>query len=187
MPNIVEQGRDNPSMIRRPNCIAALAATLAVACSPTLDWREFVPEGSGLSMTFPCRTDRHARPVTMGGAQVQMEMLVCSAGGATWAVSFFDVADPAKVSATLAEWRGAAVANVRGVLPQPAPMHVKGMTPNDQAVHVVVSGTLPDGAAVQEHAAFFVHGLRVYSATVIGAAPAPQAVEAFFNGLKFPA
>jgi len=40
---------------------------------------------------------------------------------------------------------------------------------------------------VQEHAAFFVHGLRVYSATVIGAQPSPQAVELFFGGLKFPA
>jgi hypothetical protein len=61
------------------------------------------------------------------------------------------------------------------------------MTPNDQAGRMVISGRLPDGAAVQEHAVFFVRGLRVYSATLIGARPAPQAVEIFFSGLKFPA
>ena len=61
------------------------------------------------------------------------------------------------------------------------------MTPNDQAGRMVVSGRLPDGAAVQEHALFFVRGLRVYSATVIGAKPVPQAVEIFFGGLRFPA
>jgi hypothetical protein len=51
----------------------------------------------------------------------------------------------------------------------------------------VLSGRLPDGAPVQEHAVFFTRGLRVYSATVIGAKPALPAVETFFGGLKFPA
>lgn len=174
-------------MIRPITWIATLAAAGAAACSPALDWREFVPEGSGLSMTFPCRTDHHERPVLVAGAKVQMQMLVCDAGDATWAVSFFDVADPARVSATLAEWRAIAVANVQGVAAAPAPVQIKGMTPNDQAVRVVASGKLPDGVAVQEHAAFFAHGLRVYSATVIGGQPSPQAVEVFFGGLKFPA
>jgi hypothetical protein len=174
-------------MIRPLTWFAALAAAGIAACSPALDWREFVPEGSGLSMTFPCRTDRHERPVLVAGTKVQMQMLVCDAGGATWAVSFFDVADPARVSTTLAEWRAIALANVQGVAAAPAPAQIRGMTPNEQSVRVVASGKLPDGAAVQEHAAFFVHGLRVYSATVIGAQPSPQAVELFFGGLKFPA
>jgi hypothetical protein len=171
-----------------PRWIAALAvAASGAGCSPTLDWREFVPDGSELRMTFPCRTDRHARPVALAGVTVQMQMLVCSAGDATWAVSFFDVADPARVSVTLAEWRASAVANVQGLASQPVPVQINGMTPNEQAVRVIVAGKLPDGAAVQEHAAFFVRGLRVYSATVIGAKPPLSAVEVFFGGLKFPA
>jgi len=186
MPNIVEQGRDNPLMTGPLRWIALLAATASAACSPTLDWREFVPEGSGLGVTFPCRTDRHARPVVIAGAKVQMEMIVCSAGDATYAVSFFDVADPAQVTATLHEWREVALRNVQGVAPQMQLIQIKGMTPNDQAGRLVVAGRLPDGSAVQEHAAFFAHGLRVYSATVIGAKPPAQAVEVFFSGLKFP-
>ena len=163
----------------------ALVAS-AAACSPALDWREFVPEGSELGVSFPCRPDRHSRTVTLAGAKLQMEMLACSAAGATWAVSFFDVADPARVSTALTEWRAAAVANVQAAAPQAAPVQIRGMTANEQAARLAFAGTLPDGAAVQEHAVFFVRGLRVYSATVIGAKPAPQAVEVFFSGLKFP-
>ena len=168
-------------------CLVVLMVTGLTACSPTLDWREFVPEGSELGVTFPCRPDRHARPLMMAGEKVTMEMLVCSAGDATYAVSFFDVADPARVSTVLGEWRSSAVRNVQGEAPALSPWQIKGMTPNDQAGRMVVSGRLPDGAAVQEHAVFFVRGLRVYSATLIGARPASQAVEIFFSGLKFPA
>ena len=116
-----------------------------------------------------------------------MEMLVCSAGGATYALSFFDLADPARVSAALIELRGTAVANVQGTEPRLAPLQIKGMTANDNALRLSIAGRLPDGGAVQEQAAFFTRGLRVYQATVIGAAPVPQAVETFFGGLKFPA
>ena len=173
-------------MVRLRNSIVALAAAGAAACSPALDWREFVPEGSGLSVTFPCRTDRYSRPIMLGGAKVQMEMLVCSAGDATYAVSFFEVAEPSRVSATLAEWRAAALSNVQAPAPTLAPLQIRGATANDEAGRFVVAGRLPDGAAIQEHAAFFVHGLRVYSATVIGAKPSPQGVEPFFSGLRFP-
>lgn len=165
--------------------LVALGVLLG-ACSPTLDWREFVPEGSELRVTFPCRVDRHARPVQMAGASVRMEMLVCSAGDATYAVSFFDVADPGQMSAAMAEWRAIAIRNVQGTAPQQQSWQIKGMTPNVETVRLSVAGRLPDGAAVREHAVFFARGLRVYSATVLGADPAPQAVDTFFSGLKFP-
>ena len=165
--------------------VVALAAVLG-GCSPTLDWREFTPEGSELRVTFPCRIDRHARPVQMAGASVRMEMLVCSAGNATYAVSLFDVADPGQVSAAMAEWRAIAVRNVQGTAPQQQPWQIKGMTPNAETMRLSVAGHLPDGAAVREHAVFFAHGLRVYSATVLGANPPPQAVDTFFSGLKLP-
>jgi hypothetical protein len=172
----------------RPNTsIAALAVACGAACSPTLDWREFVPEGSDLSVAFPCRPDSHARAVVVAGAKARMSMLVCAADDATFALSFVDVADPSRVSVTLAELRDIAVTNVRGREPRVTPLQIRGMTANDEAVRLSVAGQLPDGAAVQEHAAFFARGLRVYQATVVGAKPAPQAVETFLGGLKFPA
>jgi hypothetical protein len=178
-------------MTLREPMIAVLAAASAAACSPTLEWREFVPEGSGLGVTFPCRPDRHARTVAVAGANARMEMLVCTAGGATYALSFFDVVEPERISAALADLRASAVANVEGQARpgqegQPSPLQIKGMTANDNAVRLTIAGRLPDGAAVQEQAAFFTRGLRVYQATVIGAALQPQAVETFFGGLSFP-
>ncbi|MDE2626526.1 MAG: hypothetical protein KGL99_05170 [Burkholderiales bacterium] len=173
--------------MKRPNTwIAALAAWSAVACSPALDWREFVPEGSGLIATFPCRPERQTRPVTLAGAKVPMTVLACTADGATYALGFVTVVDPGRITATLAELRASAVANLQGAAVEVAPLLIKGMSANDQAARLTFAGRLPNGAAVQEHAAFFTHGLHVYQATVFGAKPARRATDTFLGGLKFP-
>ena len=61
------------------------------------------------------------------------------------------------------------------------------MTPNAQAQRMSVTGRLPDGTEVRLHAVFFAHALRLYQATVIGAAPSEAAVQTFFAGFRFPA
>jgi hypothetical protein len=194
MPMIVKErlpglGRDNDRMTRPTPKIAvlcALAAFCAVACSPALDWREFVPEDTDIRVSFPCRPDRQARPVMLAGATVRMEMLACSAGEMTFALAFADVADPTQVGPSLAALHRTAIANVQGDKPETAAFSLKDMTPNDSAGRLVVSGRLPSGARVREHAAFFARGMRVYQASVIGANPATAAVETFIGGLKFP-
>jgi len=163
-----------------------LAALLAAGCSPGLDWRETRPEGAGVIAQFPCKPDRHARSVVVAGMAARMEMLVCSASGVTFAVSFLDLADPGQVTATLAELRAKAMSNISGQQLHSAPAQVSGMTPNPQAVQVSMTGRLPDGAVVQERATFFVKGLRIYQASAIGATLAPEATATFFSGLKLP-
>lgn len=180
--------RDNARMTKTfRRTTALLMAACAAGCSPALDWREFVPEGTDLSIGFPCRPDRQARTVMVAGASARMQMLACSADDATFALAFIDVAEPARTGRVLAELRATAVSNLRAAPPQVTTLQIKGMTPNDQAARVSLSGTLPDGTAVQGHAAFFVRGLRVYQATVIGVRPTPQAIETFIGGLKFKA
>jgi len=174
-------------MTRPTTLIAALVAACSAACSPAFDWREFVPEGTDIRVSFPCRPDRHARTVMVAGAQVRMEMLACNAGGATFALAFIDVAEPSRVGTVLAELRATAARNLQEASPEAAVLRVEGMTPNPQAARMALAGKLPDGAAVHEHAAFFARGLRVYQATVIGAEPAPQVVDTFIAALKFPA
>lgn len=173
------------------NLISALPISLALigvgACSPALDWRETAAEGSGVVAMFPCRPDRHARSVELAGSKLKMEMLVCPAAGATYALSFADVPEPARVTAALAELRAAALRNVQALQPEIVPARVAGMTPNAEAVRVSASGRLPDGAAVQAHAVFFAKGLRVYQGSVIGAKPEAEANEVFFAGIRFPA
>lgn len=173
-------------MTRPITLIAALAAACSVACSPALDWREFVPEGTDIRVAFPCRPDRQARAVVVAGTKTQMQMLACSAGDAMFALAFVDVADPTRVGATLAELRATAASNLQGAAPQVATLQIKGMTPNAQAARLTIIGTLPDGAAVQAQAAFFARGLRVYQATVVGARPAAELADTFLGGLKFP-
>jgi hypothetical protein len=161
----------------------ALLASL-LACSPTYDWREFDPDGAGLRLSFPCRPDRHARNVLAGGAKMQIEMLVCSAGDATFAVAFARLSDPAAVATTLGEWRAAALANLGGATATPLPLQLWGATPNAQAAMLVLSGRRPDGSAVLQQAAFFAKGLQVYQASVIGSELPAEATQTFFAGLK---
>lgn len=161
----------------------ALLASL-LACSPTYDWREFEPDGAGLRLTFPCRPDRHARKVVASGAATQLEMLVCSAGDATFAVAFATLSDPAAVATTLGEWRAAASANLGGATAGVSPLRVVGATPNAQAALLLMRGRRPDGSAVMQQAAFFARGLRVYQASVIGNELPAEATETFFAGLK---
>ena len=165
---------------------AVIAAFFAVGCSPTLDWREIRPEGADVVALFPCRPDRHARPMMIAGVRTSMEMLVCSAGGVTFAVSFVDLVDPALVTAAVTELQIAALANIGGVQLSSEPVQVSGMTANAQAAMLVMNGGLPDGVAVQEQAAFFVKGLRVYQASVIGAKLRAEMTDTFFASLKLP-
>jgi hypothetical protein len=171
--------------------LAALPMCLVLAglgaCSPVFDWRETAAEGSGIVAMFPCRPDRHARTVELAGSKLKMEMLVCPADGATYALSFADVPDPAQLAPVLAALRSAALRNVQAAAPQLVPARIGGMTPNAEAVRLATAGRLPDGASVQVHMVFFTKGLRVYQGSVVGPQPAAEANEIFLAGFRFPA
>lgn len=164
-------------------CWPGFGLALVAACSPTLDWRSVRPDDARVGAMFPCRPDRFARVVTVAGARAEMQMLVCGAGGATYALSYFDVAEPGAVAAALVGTRDAVAGNIEASTAASAPLQVSGMTPNPQARKVAMTGRLPDGAGVEAQAAFFAKGLRVYQASVIGTKLVPDAVEVFFSGL----
>jgi hypothetical protein len=159
---------------------------LLCACSPTLDWREVRPEGSGAVALFPCKPSTDARMVMLEGARVRMLLTACRAGDATWALAFADAAEPSKVTPALAALRAASVANLGAPAQVIAPMQVNGMTPNPQAERVRIEGKLPDGEAVTLDTGFFAKGTWVFQATVMGAKPGSEAVATFFDSLKLP-
>ena len=165
--------------------LALIAFPLLSACSPTFDWREARFEGSTLVAMFPCRPDHQMRPIELGGRSATMKMDACAAGGATFAVSVVELGDPALAAAALQQLRSVAVANVHGDRPRVVPWLLAGTTPDTDTTRLSTRGRLPDGAAVVEHAAFFTKGVKAYQASVIGAAPNPEALESFFAGLKF--
>lgn len=164
--------------------VAVLLVLGLWSCSPTFDWREFDPEGSGLRVSLPCRPDRHARQLPVAGTPTRFDMLVCTAADTSFAVAFATLADPTLVGPALAEWRAAAAANLGGASPSVRPFSLAGATPNAQAGMLVLQGRRPDGSGVRQQAAFFAYGPRVYQASVIGSELPAEATETFFAGLK---
>lgn len=163
---------------------AIAAAVATVACSPALDWRSVRPDGSRLVAMFPCKPASHARDVALAGITVRMTMHACRAGDVLYAVTFADLADPARVTPALVELRRAAAGNL-GTADAPGdPARVTGMTPNDEARRVSLAGRRPDGSAIREQLAVFAFGTRVYQATVLGERIDDDAARQFFDGLR---
>lgn len=158
-----------------------------IGCSPTLDWRQVGPEGSDATAIFPCKPTTDARVVNLAGVRVRMVLVACRAGGATWALAFADVADPALVTRALQDLRRTNADNLEGTPSVIGPMRISGMTPNPHAEHVRMLGRLPGGDPVTLEIGFFARGTRVYQATVMGKALDAETVSGFFEGLKFPA
>jgi len=162
----------------------ALALLLPlVACSPALDWREVRPADSDALALFPCKPERFARRVPLAGAQVEMRLASCKAQDTTYAIGYATLVEPAQVTPALVQLRSAAAANIGGT-PAAADWTIAGMTPNPLAQKLVMQGHDAEGKPVHEEAVFFVRGLRVYQATMVGPALDPAAAETFFNGLK---
>ncbi|MEO5843977.1 MAG: hypothetical protein ABIQ33_03980 [Caldimonas sp.] len=180
------QTRARPGVRGAAMALAAGAATLA--CSPVLDWREARPEGSGAELMFPCRPAQQERTVRIGAAVVPMQLHSCTAGGATFALATVDVADPAGVGPLLGVLRAGAAANLGGTASEEGAFSPPGATPNGQSARLVVVGQRADGRRVVARAAFFVKGLRLYQATVLGAddAGGREAVDTFFGAIRLP-
>jgi hypothetical protein len=163
---------------------ASLAASLLMACSPVLDWRDVRPADTGLQLLLPCKAQAQARQLLLSGQSVKLSMWACSAGGQTWALAFADVQDPARAAPALAELLTAAASNLGSAGGQPLPLKVPGATPHPGSQRLAISGRLPNGQAVQEQVAVFVLGTRVFQATVLGENLNAEAVETFFGSLR---
>ena len=170
--------------------VAALAlASSLPACSPEFDWRETRPEGSGAVAMFPCRPVKQERSVRIGAAVLPMQLHSCRAGDTLFLIAAVDVADPAQVTPLLASFRAQAVANLGATGgTDAAPLAVAGATPNPESGRLAIAATRPDGRHVVAQAAFFVKGLRLYQATVLGAdgRPGPEVVDTFFGAIRLP-
>jgi hypothetical protein len=177
----------SPSKSKRPTawCLAWLIAG-ASGCSPTFDWRQVRSDPDGLAALFPCRPDRAERPVQLAGTRTVVRLLSCSVDESTFGLLVADVTDPGRVTATLRELQGRALANIGASTPAVSAWSVKGMTPNPLAQRWSVVGRLSDGTAVHEHAVFFARGVRVYQGSVIGASPIPGVTESFLSGFTLP-
>jgi hypothetical protein len=171
----------------KPRNTAVIALVLvAAACAPALDWREARPEGTSLVLMFPCRPHDQERNVALAGAVVPMRMHACSASGANFALAALEAGDPARVTPELAALRGQLLGNLAGTATEEHPLALAGSTPNPESARVRIVGKRPDGTPVVADAAFFVRGLTLYQATVLGSddVPGPKAVGTFFDAIR---
>ena len=164
-------------------CLCACLAALA-ACSPQLNWREVRAEGGALAAMMPCKPDVHERSIPLVGKSRRMQLQVCSAAEATWAIAWIDVDDPAQVGAVMSALRESAAVNLSAVPGQIRAQVPAGATPQAQAGRSRLKGSRPDGRVAVEDLLLFAHGLRVYQATVIATEPPESAVDTFFADLR---
>lgn len=171
---------------RRGAAAAITAGVLATACAPDLDWRDARPAGTALVMQFPCRPVLQERDLTLGARPVRLALLACTAGGQTWALAHGDLVDPQRVVSALVELREGAAAKVGAAAGEPAALAVPGATPNAGAGRLRLEGRgAADRPARQMELALFVHGTRVFQASVLGPRVGGDAADTFFAALRF--
>jgi len=167
---------------------AGLAALTALAaCSPTFNWREVRPEGTGLSLLLPCKPDKAQKVVPLGGRATSLSMLGCDAGGVTFAVAIADVGDATQAGQVLAQWQTLTLANMKA-LPasqQPLALKIPGASPSLPVARLQGQGQRADGAAVSGQAAYFAQGSQLFQAVMYAPKIAPDVAETFFASLKF--
>ncbi len=171
-------------MILDPRWRSGVAAFVLAACTPALDWREVRPVDSEAVALFPCKPQRASRDVMLAGVRVRMHLASCTAQAVTYALGYALLGDPADVNTALNEMRSASAANIGAKTATRSAWSVSGMTPNPLAEKLTMQGHDAQGEAVREEAAFFVKGLRVYQATIVGPKLDKEAVDTFFSGLK---
>ncbi len=162
-----------------------LLPTILVACTPTLDWREVRPGGSGVQLLMPCKPNSHDRRLSLAGQPVRLSLHACSAGDQTWSLAFADVGDPARMGQVMQQLAQAAGANIAADASQSTPLRVPGATPHDASQTVVYRGHLPDGRPVKMQVWVFAHGTQAFQATVLGADLPADAVQTFMESIRF--
>jgi hypothetical protein len=167
----------------------AVATTLLslASCSPTFNWREVRAESTPLKATLPCKPDKAARTVPMAGRQVELKMLGCETGGATFAVLTGDIVDPLGAGQVLAQWHAATLANMRSTpaAAQDRPFLPAGAMALPQSLRVTAAGQRADGSKVESQAAYFARGSHVVQAVIYADKVPTDAADTFFAGLRF--
>jgi hypothetical protein len=115
-----------------------------------------------------------------------MRLHSCKAAETTFSLAFADAVDPAQVATLLRAWRELTIGNVEGVAAvRPLPT-IAGATPSPESQFLRIDGRFPDKRRVVVHAIFFVKGLRVYQATVVGPGDGSrgESLETFFDAIR---
>jgi len=158
---------------------------LLQACSPSLNWRDVRLDSTPILALFPCKPERAARDVYMGGQTLTLNLLACDAGDAKFALAYADTGDADKTGSLLASWRAVTLVNMRAAASRDVPVNIKGVT-ESSAKGVLANGVRPDGRAVVLQAVWFASGTRIFQVSVYSDVARPEVAETYFSGLRLP-
>ena len=169
----------------------ALGLTLLAACSPMFNWREVPLGGDGVLALLPCKPDRASRTLPLGGEAIELEMVGCQAGGATFALARTPVADIAQARTRLAAWRAATRAQWDGASIDEQSASLPRAAAAPEPVALRAQGSTGKGGAAQARMLWFAYAakggrLAVYQATVLGEPASAEASATFFEGIHLP-
>jgi hypothetical protein len=98
-----KQGLAQKNIARAAHVFIAMGSLWLVACTPAFNWRDVAFEGLPVAALLPCKPDRATRTVPLAGAQRQMVMAGCQAGGAMFTVAVVTVTDSGQAAQVLSE------------------------------------------------------------------------------------
>lgn len=171
-------------MLRTCAAVALLAAA-ATGCSPTFNWREVRAEPSPLMAMLPCKPEQDSRRVPMAGRDVDLAVVGCDTGGATFAVMHARLPEPARAEEVLGQWNRATLANMKAESSRSWAFVPAGGLALPGSQRVSAQGRRPDGSPVRGEAAYFARGAFVFHAVVYAAEPTADMLQPFFDGLEF--
>lgn len=136
---------------------------------------------------LPCKPDKVTRRVPMGGGEVELSVMGCDAGGATYAVLQAELPPADNPDQVLAQWNSATLANMKAEGAARASAFVPpGADALPSSRRVSAQGHRANGSPVHGEAAYFARGRHVYQAVVYADDPKPETLQPFFEGLKLP-
>lgn len=173
-----------------------VSCALLAACSPALNWRTIQLKDAPLQALLPCDAQTAIRPIALGLGQVPLSVVGCEAQGATYAVSHFAVAEPARAAEALTFWQQAVLAQLRSADGAAARLDARGdglWVPRGtlnlpQSLRMTFEGLGPRGQKVVGHGLWFARlegsGARVYHAVIYADKLRSAEAEMFFSGLQ---
>lgn len=161
--------------------VALVLAILAVACTPTLNWRK-VPIGAVAGM-LPCKPDHGTRTVRLLERDWEMRMVGCEAGDGLYAISYLQLADTVTAASVTQAWRQSALQRMQGT---PLADDARERTSDAIGATLAAQGRLSDGRAVQAQLHWFLVGTQLFHAAVYAPSLSAEMTEPFFSDLPPP-
>jgi hypothetical protein len=85
------------------NFVVITTTLITLGCTPALNWRDVAFDDLPVTALLPCKPDRGERSVPLAGANRQMVMAGCEAGGATFTVAVIRLDDSVQLEQAKAE------------------------------------------------------------------------------------